>query len=259
LEHVPVNAGKLLERTAAIFDALEAAGARPILIGGLAVHLHATRMGTIDDELPGDHAENLARISLETSDIDIAVFAAEAIQPAIETELGKLGYKTRRNHPFLFDGVDIVPCVEGTEAVVRRFRLLPLPPDGTIRAQVGRRTIELADRGPLILLKAIAWSDRFKPKDLADVALLAIEDRLAGRDAHGFLARLMGDAAFAHHRELAAVRAEFENVDSRGSRAFARSVKNLVATPGSIDEDSEERLASIASDAVRLLLAEPLD
>lgn len=229
-------------------------GIEVTLVGGLAVRLLASRLRPSSDRL--DDPSALAAFGRGTLDIDLAV-AREQVDK-VESVLRTLDYQ---------------PVPEGKPGLQRedvRIDVLQLGrrvgADFTLSidslageaAQLQGLTIRVATRAELIVLKSVAWSDRHRPKDLADIGTLGLIDQIDGGSARqaledGLNGRLRDDL----RRDLRKVLGKFGGPEDQGPLAFVNEIVKARATAEQLSGvvEYEQVVASIVSDAVRTVLA----
>lgn len=253
---------RLLAVVAPVFEALRKAGLAPILVGGLAVFLrrHQTSMA-IDIRLPA----SLASMVRVTGDVDIA-FAfspeAESRAAAVLQQNGLARTNPGRN-TFAGNGirVDMLACIDDwtkdTSFRIAKDRTArPVSRKYVVSETVGGAiAIDVSDRAMLVLHKAIAWCDRFAPKDLADIAGLALTDQVEDGTATADLSALVASLHGEYGRMLERVACEFANADRPGPLAFAVTVRDILMSQSMrVSDDEEDMIREIASIGARQLL-----
>ena len=236
--------------------AIREKGVEVTLVGGLAVYLLSRRLPPTSGKL--DDPATLGSIARGTEDIDLAVARKDAA-PA-ESYLRALGYQRLKQELPRFERagvvVDVLPLggrrAEGGEFTIPIDSLAGQP------AELRGVTIRVATCAELLVLKAVAWSDRHEDDDLADIGTLALIDQIQGGLARraleeGLEGRLREDL----RRDLRRAAIVFDRPDARGPGAFVREVITSRATaeqPVGVD-DWEEVVRAMVSDAVRVVLS----
>ena len=217
---------------------------REIRENGLAVNLLASRLTSSSSRL--DEPSVLAVLARGTQDIDLAVARDQAAQA--EEALRAIGYHSLPNGK---------PGLERRGVKIDVLSLGRRPGEGEA-AQLQGLTIRVATCAELIVLKAVAWPDRFRDDDLADIGTLALIDQIDGGTARqaledGIDGRLRQDLC----RDILRVAALFSRPDSPGPKAFVNEVVKSRATAEQLRslDDWELVIATIVRDAVRTVLS----
>lgn len=212
---------RLLARLGSVIAALSESDETPLLIGGLAVHVQlqtqlAGELGD-EDEWLEPHPAALARRGRVTMDIDLGVRSASSARHTLRS----LGFDGSSEFS-VSDGhvtVDFIPYASESGDHRHASRALSLFPDAVDTTEVLGASRRVASRAFLVILKSIAWCDRQDPKDLADIARLALADWRSRATASEL--RVLVQALPADLRgDVERVRALFEGTDSGGARAF---------------------------------------
>lgn len=211
--------------------------------------------------------QDLAGAARSTEDIDFAVRAGrfgDAAAALTRAGFGRTEIKTR-----FLAGTTVVDVLEADVGAVpgrvdqdsspwsipapaEEFVTVTLGPEGT--------SVRIPTVAALVAMKSQSWASRSalrpekKKTDLADIASLALCERVrpsGARESFGRWATQMQAGVFYVLRE---VRARFESPEADGTRTFVKVVREFAGAPWSADD--EERTAAQASDAVRVLLAD---
>jgi hypothetical protein len=115
--------------------------------------------------------------------------------------------------------------------------------------------VQLATRTSLVILKAVAFANRFEPRDLVDIARLVLQDAVSGGTLERDLRSELAQADPATRESIRVVRARFDSPDLSGPRAFAMALRATVV--GLTDwDDREDGVCQRVSVMVRALLPE---
>jgi hypothetical protein len=246
---MPLGNDELLMELVAVIRALRAQGVEAGLFGGLAVMLQ-THEAADPDELPRpiafDSPSGLLRVMRPTRDIDLALLSSA------NTALEKLGFHQDSRDEFKFKRADLIVDAVALESTSdNRLKDLLRSLDGefeVFRSARLKEEIRVMGRAGLVVLKAVAWADRYLDKDLADLAQLAIDDLVRGGSTRGRLAQLLTTFDSQIRSAIRAAGKMFSSLDGNGPRAFCNVVRsNLSGRLVDEWEDGEERVAEIAA------------
>ena len=222
------------------------AGLDPVLVGGLAAALRA--VPPAEDAWPAiDDPAHLATVVRPTGDIDLVVPGEFRVTAGI---LMRRGFAVIKQPARFARGgvvVDILLPAPQADSSVLAVELLPGD-----ASEID--SLRVAGPATLVLEKAVAWSERFEGRDLADIAALALRDAVS-RGAAGDVLR-EASLTSRHRAALSTVHATFFTEFERGPIAFADVVRAL-AFGRDVDrwDELEENIRRHACIAVRRLLA----
>ncbi len=251
-----------LAALAHVLARLRAAGVELVLVGATAVRLHVDPEGAVwprrgEPEAAWAEAGVLGRIVASTGDADLVV----GDPGRVEEVLRAAGFESKGTGRWTDDGLllDVMPGRAASGST--HLPIDRLETSERILAP-GEPPVRVARPGTLVALKALAWIDRHEPRDLSDVAALAIRGRASGWPIREELARVAG--ALGAERALAEVGRHFADPDGRGPSSFAALVHDVSGLRGvpewATDEPAgpwdrvEPRVRAVASEAVRWLL-----
>lgn len=192
------------------------------LVGGLAVNLLASAVPPSSGRL--DDPSLLAAIGRSTQDIDLAVAAQDAARVGLVLQgLGYLPLADRPGYERDRSAIDVLPL--GGRRSSGGAMSLPIDGLGGADWQLDGEPIKVASCSELIALKAVAWSDRRRNADLADIGTLALIDQAMGGQARESLDEgLEGRLHSELRRDLRTVGDRFRRPDATGPRAFVQEV-----------------------------------
>lgn len=247
---------RLLALLADIYPRLREANVEPVLAGGLAVHFLVRQ---VQEELP-DHLDpdleppsSPRRLSTRirvTKDVDFAIVGQPLSVPE-QVLLSANLQKDERVHPppHRFHGatawIDLMPWPA---------ELPELADDSIIDIQLGPPVDSIRVVAPhlLVLMKVLAWTDRYEARDLVDLARLALLDH----DDGGIAERLRGlDPSTDVRARALQVSDAFAHQDAPGPSAFIAAFGAELLRPFGGDDDYEDDIRQIVRLATRRLLA----
>ncbi len=252
-----------MARLAQLVGAMRDIGLEPTLIGGLAVYV---RRHVSTSELDVRAPASLASVPRPTQDVDLAVVYVKGAEQLAANALKDLGLEPASSNPWTFLGenlqVDLIPCLDTwnsdtTFVVEKGRRARPLAPKRIVDERVTDEvSVGVCDRAMLVLQKALAWSERYAARDLADIATLAISNSVEGGAATEDLKDLIESLPNDYSLPLKKVATSFQDEDRSGPSAFFVSVEDsLRQRLVCLTADDENEIRKIASIAVRQLLA----
>jgi hypothetical protein len=230
-------------------------GINVTLVGGLAINLHASTVAPSSGRL--DDRSLLARIGRATQDIDLAVSRPDAARVAFV--LRECGYQPLRDRPGFERAGTVIDVLSlgGRRASGGAISLTIDRLSGVVW-QLEDVAMRVACCAELIVLKAVAWCDRHRGADLADIGTLALIDQEMGGAARQSLdAGLDGRLHPELRRDLRRAADRFSRRDESGPRAFVQEVVAPCVDPAQLSElpDWEDVVSEIVSDAVKTVLS----
>lgn len=236
-----------------VYPALRAAEVEPVLMGGLAVHL-LTRRG-LDDVGPENDPRfldptdprRLATAIRVTRDIDVAVTPTEMHRAELALVDAGLSADPRvpappRRYQSSRAWVDLVPWPEELPLRLARERE-QIPVRGLGQVAVAQPYV-------IVLLKVLAWTNRWEDRDLVDVARLALLDRNRGEVARQLARTSVTPEVRTRARQLAD---KFATPDVAGPGAFIRAYRPELLTD--FDDDGEDDVRNVVHMATTRLLS----
>jgi hypothetical protein len=262
-----MNDEELLRSVERVLAAMAEAGVEAALIGGLAVRMRRPPWDGYHDAI--EDPRYLAALIRPTRDIDVGVQWTPSLEESLADAMAPLGL-TPDPGGLRFTGgrlrVDIVPCEHDPArldetAPLQRQPLLFNRTEEILLAPPMTAPVPVAGVASLVVQKAAAAShpDRHQPRDLADIAVLALgEVHAVARSAvRAELVALVRRLPARYGEWMHALHCLFADGDRRGPIAFANVARDLV--PASVAlrwDDVDEDVRRLASDAVRWLLAD---
>jgi hypothetical protein len=229
---------------------LDRMGIVTVLAGGLRLHelIDIELVPAVRFDPQNLQPSTLARIGRHTDDVDFIVPADSKREAA--KRLHDLDFKPDRRLDFRYRRDDVVVDLLSTASTDPPLSQVLALIEERVRLDPGPAP-HLATPAEMVVLKLIAWDDRYADKDLIDLARLSLWD-VDGRGILEALPPLLRRLSPMARRSCGRTAEAFATADGAGPRAYWQAfLRQVVVTDA---EALEDRLRSLVSGAGRRLL-----